>query len=146
VTNRLVSSLLAVIALACNGPLGLLPGGKLAGESRSTPSDWKGVAKSGTVQLETRPEDPYSVNISYRVLDGVLYINAGDTETEWVKNIAVNPDVVLRLDGSLYSLRAQRVSDPAEIARFGKEWTGQSMFLRDPANFDEVWVYRLTSR
>ena len=145
-TNRLVSSLLAVIALACNGPLGLLPGGKLAGESRSTPSDWKGVAKSGTVQLETRPEDPYSVNISYRVLDGVLYINAGDTETEWVKNIAVNPDVVLRLDGSLYSLRAQRVSDPAEIARFGKEWTGESMFLRDPANFDEVWVYRLTSR
>ena len=145
-TNRLVSSLLAVIALACNGPLGLLPGGKLAGESRSTPSDWSGVAKSGTVQLETRPEDPYSVNISYRVLDGVLYINAGDTETEWVKNIAVNPDVVLRLDGSLYSLRAQRVSDPAEIARFGKEWTGQSMFLRDPANFDEVWVYRLTSR
>ncbi|MGE4650031.1 MAG: hypothetical protein AAEJ53_04005 [Myxococcota bacterium] len=145
-TNRLVSSLLAVIALACNGPLGLLPGGKLAGESRSTPSDWNGVAKSGTVQLETRPEDPYSVNISYRVLDGVLYINAGDTETEWVKNIAVNPDVVLRLDGSLYSLRAQRVSDPAEIARFGKEWTGQSMFLRDPANFDEVWVYRLTSR
>ena len=145
-TNRLVSSLLAVIALACNGPLGLLPGGKLAGESRSTPSDWKGVAKSGTVQLETRPEAPYSVNISYRVLDGVLYINAGDTETEWVKNIAVNPDVVLRMDDSLYSLRAQRVSDPAEIARFGKEWTGESMFLRDPANFDEVWVYRLTSR
>ena len=145
-TNRLVSSLLAVIALACNGPLGLLPGGKLAGESRSMPSDWKGVSKSGTVQLETRPEDPYSVNISYRVLDGVLYINAGDTETEWVKNIAVNPDVVLRMDDSLYSLRAQRVSDPGEIARFGKEWTGQSMFLRDPANFDEVWVYRLTSR
>ena len=145
-TNRLVSSLLAVIALACNGPLGLLPGGKLTGESRPTPSDWNGVAKSGTVQLETRPEAPYSVNISYRVLDGVLYINAGDTETQWVKNIAVDPNVLLRMNGALYSLRAQRVSDPAEIARFGEEWTSQSMFLRDPANFDEVWVYRLASR
>ena len=86
------------------------------------------------------------MNISYRVLDGVLYINAGDTETQWVKNIAVDPNVLLRMNGALYSLRAQRVSDPAEIARFGKEWTSQSMFLRDPVNFDEVWVYRLASR
>jgi len=142
----LISSLLAITALACNGPLGVLPGGKLAGEARRAPSDWKGVQKSGTVQLETRPEAPYSVNISYRVVDGGLYINAGDTETEWVKNIAANSDVLLRMDGALYALRAQRVSDRAEIARFGKAWTSESMFLRDPAQFDAVWVYRLHAR
>ena len=144
--NRLVSSLLAITALACHGPFGLLPGGKLSGEPRATPSDWRGVEKSGTVQLETSPEAPYSVNISYRVVDGRLYINAGDTETQWVKNIAANPDVQLRMDGVLYELRAQRVNDPEEIARFGKAWTSQSMFLRDPTQFDEVWVYRLASR
>ena len=144
--NRLVALLLGMLALACNGPLGVLPGGELAGESRSTPPDWTGVQKAGTVQLETRPEEPYSVNISYRVVDGRLYINAGDTETEWVKHIAANPDVRLRMDGVLYALRAQRVNDRAEIARFGKAWTGDSMFLRDPAQFDEVWVYRLRPR
>lgn len=144
--NRLVSSLLAVVALACNGPFGLLPGGKLTGKPKPAPSDWNAVGKSGTVQLETRPEEPYSVNISYRLVDGALYINAGDTETQWAKNIATNPDVRLRVNGALYDLRAQRVTDPQEIARFGEAWTRQSMFLRDPTQFDEVWLYRLRSR
>ena len=145
-TNRLVSSLLAVIALACNGPLGLLPGGKLTGESRPTPSDWNGVAKSGTVQLETRPEAPYSVNISYRVLDGVLYINAGDTETAWVKNMAANPNVRLRVHGGVYELKASRITSAEEIAAFGAEWMKQGSWARDPTKLEQVWIYRLDPR
>jgi len=143
---RLVSTLLAFVALACNGPLGLLPGGKLSGEQRPTPPDWAGVGKSGTIQLETRPGDPYSVNVSYRVVDGRLYVNAGDTETRWVKNIAENPDVRIRMAGMLYDLRAERVDSRQEIARFGEAWTRGSMFMRDPTQFDEVWLYRMVSR
>ena len=52
----------------------------------------------------------------------------------------------LRLDGVLYDLRAERVIDPEEIAAFGKAWTNQSMFRRDPSGLDEVWVYRLVPR
>ena len=138
--------LLLFAAPGCNGPFVLLPGGELDGETGPAPSDWAFAGDYGTCQLETRPDDPYSVNIAFTVLDGGLYINAGDTETQWAKNITANPLVRLRLDGVLYDLRAERVIDPEEIAAFGKAWTNQSMFRRDPSGLDEVWVYRLVPR
>jgi len=144
--SRIVTSLLALLATACNGPLGLLPGGKLGGETRPVPATWDVLGESGQMQLESRPGDPYSVNVNFTVIDGELYVNAGDTETEWVKNIDADPNVRLRIAGALYDLRAVRVTDPAEIARFGEIWTKQSMFLRDPTQFDEVWVYRMVPR
>lgn len=133
-------------ALGCNGPFAVLPGGRLSGDVEPSPSDWAFAADYGTIQLETRPEEPYSVNIAYTVIDGSIYINAGDTETQWVKNMAANPLVRMRLEGALYELRAARVSDTAEISLFGKAWTDQSMFRRDPAKLDVVWIYRLVSR
>ena len=145
-TLRFLTTLFVLSAVACNGPFVLLPGGELDGELASTPSDWTFASGYGTVQLETNPEDPYSVNIAYIVMNGTLYINAGDTETQWVQHIAVNPLVRFRLDGSLYELRAERVNDDAEIAAFGKLWTERSSFLRDPAELGEVWVYRLVAR
>lgn len=152
-SNRRRSSLpvvLAVLALlislGCNGPFGLMAGGRLDGEVAPVPTDWALIGDYGTCQLETRPEEPYSVNIAYTVLNGQLYINAGDTETRWVQNIDVDPRVRLRVDGLLYELRAERVTDAAEIAKFGKAWTDQSYFRRDPAELSPVWVYRLVER
>ena len=136
----------ALFAMACNGPLGLLPGGKLHGQTGPVPSSWAFAGESGQMQLETNPDDPYSVNVNYTIVDGRLYVNAGDTETAWVKNIEANPNVRLRLGGTLYELRAERVLDRAEIARFGASWTSQSMFLRDPTQFEEVWIYTLEPR
>ena len=133
-------------ALGCNGPFVVIPGGRLDGDAKPVPSDWSFAGDYGTIQLETSSEDPYSVNIAYTVIAGRIYINAGDTETQWVKNIATNPQVRMRMDGALYQLRAERVSDAVEIAAFGKAWTDQSTFRRDPTTLDEVWIYRLVSR
>jgi hypothetical protein len=135
----------AVLA-ACSGPCVLLPGGALDGETKPVPADWAFAGDFGTMQLETNPAEPYSVNIAYTFVDGVFYINAGDTETQWVKHIAADPRVKARIDGVLYEMRAVRVGDEAEIARFGEAWTDQSMFRRDPAELDEVWLYRLVAR
>ncbi len=143
----LLPLLLLVASLTgCNGPTFLMSGGQLSGEPKPAPPDWAFAGDTGFAQLETRPEDPYSVNIAFTVLGGRLYINAGDTETQWVKNIASNPLVRLRLDGVLYDLRAERVMDADEIAAFAGAWTGQSMFRRDPTGLDEVWIYRMVSR
>jgi len=146
VSIRSALLLLLFAAPGCNGPFVLLPGGELDGETGPAPSDWAFAGDYGTCQLETRPDDPYSVNIAYTVLDGQLYINAGDTETRWVQNIDVDPRVRLRVDGVLYELRAERVTDPVEIAKFGNAWTDQSFFRRDPAELSPVWVYRLVER
>ena len=143
---RVLLLLSGLAAIACNGPVGLMSGGKLDGELRPPPASWVSVGESGQMQLETRPAQPYSVNVNYTIVDGNLYVNAGNTETEWAENIAANPLVRLRIDGTLYDLRAERVTDAVEIASFGKVWARQSMFLRDPVQFEEVWLYRMAPR
>ena len=143
---RFLAMLLVLAVCGCDGPFAVLPGGRLDGEVKPVPSDWAFAGDYGTVELETRPEAPYSVNIAYTVMEGHLYINAGGTETKWVKNMTANPLVRLRMDGVVYELRAERVTDSAEISTFGEAWTSQSIFRRDPAKLDEVWVYRLAAR
>ena len=145
--RRLVPALLVALAgAACNGPAGLLPGGQLDGETRPTPTDWSFAGDAGTAQLETRPEEPYSVYIAYTILNGHVYVNAGNTETRWVQNMVANPDVRLRIDDAIFELRAERVVDGDEIRAFAAAWTGQSWFRRDPLGYDEVWIYRLEPR
>ena len=146
-SHRIAALGLVLGALACNGPIVMLPGGQLEGEVAPTP-EWTSLEDPyGTAQLETLPEDPYSVNLAYTVVDGRLYVNAGDTETRWVENMNADPRVRLRIDGRIYELRAERVRDPEEIAAFGQVWTSQSFFLRDPSQLDgEVWVDRLVAR
>jgi len=143
---RFLAFLCTLAAVCCNGPFAVIPGGRLDGDVQSVPSDWSFAGDYGTIQLETRPDQPYSVNIAYTVMNGILYINAGDTETQWVKNMEANPKVRLRMDEALYGLIAQRVSETDDIAAFAVAWTDQSMFRRDPTKLDEVWIYRLVSR
>jgi hypothetical protein len=122
-----------------------MSGGKLSGEDRPAPGEWALDEDFGVVQLETRPEDPYSVNIAYTQLEGRLYIYAGDTETQWVKNMEANPLVRLRLADVVYTLHAERVSDAGEISEFAEVWNNASMFHRDPAELGEVWLYHLVA-
>ena len=141
-----VSGLLLLVALgACGGPVSFIPGGRLDGPTVPTNANWNGVGESGIAAIETNPADPYSVTIAYNVVGGKLYVNAGSSEKRWAKNAVDYPNVRLRIDGDIYDLRAIRVEDPAEIARFGEAWT-QGWFRRDPTQFEEVWVFRLMPR
>lgn len=152
--NRRTGRALTVIAMAwvaatgsaCGGPFVVFPGGALSGETKPVPESWSFAGDYGTMQLETNPREPYSVNIAYTIEGGVFYINAGDTETRWVKHISEDPRVRARIDGTLYEMRAVRVTDADEVARFGRAWTAQSMFRRDPTELDRVWLYRLVAR
>ena len=97
-------------------------------------------------EIETNPSDPYSVTVACTLVGGEMYVNAGGSEKPWAKNIVDDPNVRVRIDGRIHDLRGIRVEDEAEIARFGEVWTSQGWFLRDPTQFEEVWVFRLVPR
>ena len=143
--GRLLASISVGLFLGCGGPLGPIPGGMLDGPRAPRMGDPAVLGDSGIGELETGPGDPYSVTVAYNVIDGVLYVNAGGEAKRWARNALADPDVRFRVDGKIHELRAVRVTDPEEIARFGEAWT-RGWFRRDPTGYDEVWVFRLLPR
>jgi hypothetical protein len=118
-----------VSALGCGGPFLVFPGSELSGEVVSEPvEDWSFV-RSAFIDLETRPSDPYSVELNYAVVDGKLYIDAAEGR-RWLDYIREDPLVRARFDGKIYPLRAVLVGRPGEVEGF------------DPTRF----VYRLDPR
>ncbi len=144
-TTRFLA-LVFLICLTGFGPFLILPGGELDGELNPIPADWSMLEAVKTVQLETAPDDPYSVNIWIVGVEGVLYIHAGANRTQWVENIEANPDVRIRVGESLYELTAERVTEAAEFARFSSVY--EKKYGRRPRNENvaEAYLFRLTPR
>lgn len=142
----------ALFGLAC-GPLGPLSGGKLGGEPhRGDLPNWDFVADVETVQLETRPDDPYSVNTWVGSYDGRLVVPTslilGDdepTEREWVRNVQADPRVRLRIEGVVYELKAERVEDEATLE--GARAALLSKYEEEPTDHARrAWIYELGPR
>ncbi|MDH3685390.1 MAG: hypothetical protein OEP95_04150 [Myxococcales bacterium] len=113
----------------CGGPFLVFPGGALSGDVVSEPvTDWSFVDDS-FVDLETRPSDPYSVELNYFVVDEKLYIDPADGRT-WLEHIRSDPRVRVRFDGKVYPAVAVLAGEPGELDGF------------DPERF----VYRIDSR
>ncbi len=109
--------ILLLVGTACGGPFLIIPGGALSGEVVTAPvGDWSFV-DSQFLDLETRPDDPYSVELNYFVKDGTLYIDPAEGR-EWFDHIRANPLVRARFDGKVYPLRAVLVGEPGEIEGF----------------------------
>lgn len=137
---------LALPALwACGGPFAVFPGGALDGPVKPAPGSFEFARDAGTVQLETNPLDPYSVNIACAVADEKLYVSAGENQSQWVENMEADPRVRIRIKGDIYELNARRVTDATEMQAFADEWMKNS-WARDPTQFEEVWVYNLVAR
>jgi len=157
---RLISVLLFVLAAGCGEPsFFVVAGGELAGAVSQQPvGDWSFTDSVEIVQLETRPEDPYSVHIYGVGSGGAFYVasqgwrlgvgSGGDAR--WVTHIADDPRVRLRVGETLYELEATRVEGKTELARvrtlyyekYGTE-ADEWGFWRTEAS---PWVYRLDPR
>ena len=135
-----------LILTACDGPFILAAGGDLSGTVKEAPNKWQLDEDSAVAQLETRPEDPYSINFTYVQLDGRFYVYAGDTRTNWVKHIEQSPLVRVRVQDNIYPARAIRVMSEEELSEFAGVWANLSVFQRNPMSFEEVWLYRLEAR
>jgi hypothetical protein len=142
-----VLAVLLVTCLAsCGGPFVLLPGGALEGETAAVPPSWSFTDEVDTVQLESRPRDPYSVNIWVIALDAHLYVHAGDNRATWVENMEADPNVRLGVDGSIYELAASRVGSQSEFDLFADAY--EHKYGRRPGNenVSEAYLFRLGSR
>ncbi len=114
---------LLALSIGC-GPIGPFSGGRLSGQEGAWPQDWNRVADVMEVQLETGPEDPYSVNVWLVVVDREAYLATSllmgtkvPEERKWVRNIAADPRVRIRIEGILYSARLEPVADSSSRAR-----------------------------
>ena len=115
---RTVIVVAVILLLAGWGPFLLLPGGELEGPEAPAPADWSFTDNFKTIQFETNPSDPYSVNIWVIQFDGHLYVHAGKNRAAWVEHMEADANVRIRIDGKIYRLSAARVTDQSEFDRF----------------------------
>lgn len=124
----------------------MLPGGALDGEVVPVPADWGFVDEVNTVQLETNPQDPYSVNIWIVGMGDALYAHAGAKRTTWVENIEADPAVRVRIEDKIYELSATRVEDQKEFDAFANAYETKYGTRPRHEKIEEVYLYRLTAR
>lgn len=142
----LIVSLLAAPIAGCDGPFVLLPGGALEGAVAPAPASWALTDAVKTIQLETRPADPYSVNIWVVALGEHLYVHAGANRSAWVEHLEADPRVRVRVGGTIYELTAARVAEQAEFDRFSDAY--ERKYGRRPRNENvaEAYLFRLAAR
>ncbi|MCP5184994.1 MAG: hypothetical protein H6993_13590 [Pseudomonadales bacterium] len=138
--------LVLVLLGAVYALLFLRSGGPLDGTPTPVPPDWAAQSAVSVVQLETRPEDPYSVNLWMVAMGPAIYLHAGANRTAWVEHIEANPQVRLRIDEALFDLVASRVADPAEFAAFADDYERKYGVRPRNENVDEIYLFRLTAR
>jgi hypothetical protein len=144
---RFASAAAAIFLLgACSEPFIVFAGGSLDGDVADPPSEWSILAEIETVQLETQPDDPYSVNVWAAAVASDVYIATGENGTTWSEHFDVNRDVRLRIDGQIFDLEAVRVDDPAELQRVSAAYVGKYGLERDDNWVTTGQVFRLDRR
>ena len=116
--HALLAGACAAWLLGCGGPFLLLPGGELAGTPVDDPvEDWSEIATDAFVDLEVRPEDPYSVELNYVLRDGNLYIDPAEGR-RWFDYLREDPRVRVRFGDRVYPGVAVLVGEPGELPGF----------------------------
>ena len=144
--SLLVLAAVVLFATACSGPFLLLPGGELEGEVAPVPTDWSFTDDVSTIQIETNPSDPYSVNIWATAMDGALYLHAGANRATWVEYLEADPRLRIKVEAQLYELAARRVTEEAEFGRFADAYERKYGVRPRNESVSEVYLLRLEAR
>lgn len=136
-----IAPLIFLLVTAC-GPLVMIPGGELSGREQGVPASWDFAKDVDTFQLETNPEDPYSVNV-WGIASGTDFFVAGAKGSGWVERLQADPRVRLRIGEDLYALRAVPTSDAGSIERFVTEVKQKYDRDLDPADQEGAVLFRL---
>jgi hypothetical protein len=140
--------LLALLVAACGGPIGPIPGGELDGEVvEEHPSDWSFTDEIETIEVETRPDDPYSVTTWCIADGGSIYVGAsGGKRSRWVRNLLADPRVRLRIAGKLYERKAVRVMDEEVFNTLRAKLVAKYDYEPDPDAETEPMLFRFDRR
>ncbi len=139
-----------VARLVINGPIGPLAGGRLTGNERVVPEDWRFTDDHDTIAVEVGPDDPHSVTVICFIVDGDLYIPAQDAaDKDWPQMALADGRARVRIGEDLYPVRLVRV-EGAEI----REAAFQSASQKYPQFADRlsagvpdsVWLFRAEGR
>ena len=115
-----IAALLSAL-LACGGPMLVFPGGALSGEVVTEPiEDWSFASDEPFVDLETTPDDPYSVQLNYILRDGKLYVDPAEGRT-WFEYLKEDLNVRIRFGDKIYPVTAVLVGRPGELEGFDSD-------------------------
>ena len=142
---RLTLLLLLTILLAgCD----LIPfsGGALSGTPTEPPADWTEAASPDVIELETNPQNPYSVKLWIIGMGSDLYVHAGANRATWVEHIEQDANVRLLIDEALFELKAVRVESAEEFEAFAEVYEEKYGNRPRNENVNEAYLFRLSSR
>ncbi|HKC51835.1 MAG TPA: nitroreductase/quinone reductase family protein [Myxococcota bacterium] len=132
---------------ACGGPIGWIHDGRLDGQVVSAPvDDWSFTRDVQTVQLETSPNDPYSVNVWCVAKGANLWVTAGSHTSTWAKNLLADPRLRVRVGDKLYERLALQVTDAAEVELVLSLYEEKYDYERDPNGAFGPLQFRLDPR
>jgi len=146
-TSPALCGMLFMLFLAgCSEPFIVFAGQRLSGEESAPPADWSALETIDTMQLETRPDNPYSVNVWAVGIGPDLYIGTGPDGTRWSRHLDEDRNVRFRVEGQVYALRAYPVTEPDERRRVAEAYVAKY-----DLDASENWVmgalvYRLDRR
>ncbi len=130
-----------------DGPIGPIPGGRLQGAvtSESNP-DWSTLEK--VIELEVRPEKPWSLSVWNAVVDGELYVpSAKGEKRRWTQVALKDPRVRVRTGGRIYEQKIVRLTDPELSEQVRGVLAERYELSRDStAEDDGLWLFHITSR
>lgn len=147
---------LASLGLTGCGPIGPIPGGALDGSvGPAEVRDWGFADSTENAQLETRPNDPHSVNTWFAAVGPKLYVPTSmilgpktPEKRSWVAHVDEDERVRIRLGDTVFERRARRVADTSpeyEAARAALEARYDiAPEDRDPDR--TIWIFRLDPR
>jgi hypothetical protein len=147
----LVPFLIVTLLTACL-PMDETPGLRLGGALSPAPSNFEFVSDHPTILLRAQGSIlPRVVTIWGVGFPNALYV-WGDPTSGWTQRVAQRPDVMVRIGEDAFELRAEKVSDPAEVERvvaayaekYGEDL--EAIFGRPATVEDFSLIYRLTPR
>jgi hypothetical protein len=145
-----VTASVAYVTFRC--PCERLPGFVVWGEEQSQPvDDWTFANEARLCQLQvSNGVLPQSLNLNCMADEGELFVSCASCDGKrWSITALAHPDGKILIDGKVYPVRLQRLTDPAQLDR---AWAARedklTQFGREarPARADHWWSFQLTSR